>query len=241
MLAFIGALPLYSQALGPTFDLRPVIVPAMSIGGVPLATCSGIVSVAISETAEIAFGSYCNEAVPTIFTMRRIVVRSGDAVGGKFITQPAVESSIAINRTGKVAYIASYTDAPPTAATREFPKTGVFIDDRLVMADVPPESYMGARLMLTDDGQVFMDHEPSPAAPVAAPAPPPANARGLNRIPLRMPRAIPLPIPRNNPRLVAASAASLAMLRSNARGQIAIPVNISYRDFVILLATPARR
>lgn len=220
-IAFTLALALSTALQGQTttaYRLRPVVVPDMTIGGQALAACVEVTATAINDEAEIAFATYCE--APKVFTTKRLVVSAGEIVDGHVIT-PLSGTALEINNHGQVAYEALYTDANGKEAT------GIFVDRHFVVnrSDITA----GLPFTLTEDGQIVFQPKtvtvPSPSArPTRIPR---VHIKGLPNLPLTI---TPEPRQRVSP---------LPMLPANAKGEMAIPVNLSYR-FVILLATPGR-
>jgi hypothetical protein len=234
-----------------TFRLTPVLLPGATIAGRTLAVDATIGSAALNDAGEIAFAVYCGDGTVGIFTSRRIVVRQGDEVDGKFISVLSIGSPIAINNRGQVAFEAWYADSKESDQADGWWNRGIFIDNHFV--STVPSDKTPLSLTLTDDGRVLVNEQQRASATSVPTARPPAQQKKgglLDRLQIKLPKNLPVGIDPSKPQQAPSAAAhgekpeagpvpALPQLRANARGQVVIPVNLGPGGFVLLLATPS--
>src|SRR5262249_22750089 len=115
-------------------DLAVIFRPGMTIGGHTFNVFNTIGNAAINETGKPAFVAQWIEPVrlPTaIFTLDRIVAADDQIIDGYFVAQIPLDSAIAINGSGQVAYSAIYTKTIEDANT-EMGRLGIFVEHHLV-------------------------------------------------------------------------------------------------------------
>lgn len=246
--ALLVSMALKAQPSTPIFELHPVIVPTTVIDGQTLNTCSTLGTATINDAGDVGFSAYCDG--PKIFTSHRIVVKQGDEIDGKFISILPIDSPIAINNRGQVAFEAWYADSKESAQAAGWSSLGIFIDNHLALT--VPSNVPSASLTLTDDGRVlFKEQQSASPTPISTTVPPAQPKKGglLDRLQIKLPKNLPVGIGPSKPQQAPSAAThgekpepgpvpALSLLRANARGQVVIPVNLGPRGFVILLATP---
>lgn len=222
------------------YAFRTVAQPGTIIGGRTFTRETIIGSAALNESAEVAFvaSEPSSNTVFTVFTSRRIVVREGDLVGGKYILLIPADAILAINNAGQVAYEAWYADTREMALSGDPTGRGIFVDDRLASDAVFDAHGNAAPFIFTDDGRIVIQH---PHASPASPSPKNAPAR----LRLKLPReSVDITTGANRPaqrKQAAVEHPALAPFPVNHRGQILIPVNLGAEGFLLLLGTPSRR
>jgi hypothetical protein len=236
-------------ALSDAVDLRPVLVPGMTIAGHTFTKETTITNAAINDVEEIAFMALLDEktANAAVFTSKRIVAQQGDVFDGKTLMNIRFDSRIAINRAGQVMYQAYFGDTAEIAAGGEYSGLGLFVDNHLAMRLTAANE--NDAFSLSDDGQVAPMRESPPAS---AGIPPAQKKPGLlDRVrisPLRLPKGPTVEIgPDSNRPPVRYGARPalvddpLSLLHPNRLGQILIPANIPGQGFILLLGTPIKR
>jgi hypothetical protein len=240
-----------------TYRITPVITPDTVIDGQSIRPCLRVDTLAINDSAEIAFSTYCRtgdyEITDMLFTSRHLIAKDGDVIDGKHIKVFPTEHIVVINSHGQVAYLALYVDDWKDAENEDKWRIAICVDHHIV-STFPPDQQITS-LTLTDEGKVSFNQPVQQIAPTS-PSTPSAAAQKipgiLRQIPiklpsLRLPKNVPIGIPSipqvpqspsgpaNAPRTRAPLFPTFA---SNSRGQIVIPANLPDGHFVILLASP---
>jgi len=221
-----------AQQPAPSYVLRTVIEPSMSIGGEKIANCVDVESAVLNDLGDIAFGAYCGDR-NRIFTTKRIVVSSGETVDGKVIELPP--QVVAINNRGQVLYEAFFSDAAdqPMKSWRY----GLFLEHQFVAIagyDTAGNSYS---YTLTDDGRILAEIR-NPDRPhsawLSADTPPSKVCDANGHVPARQraksPRATEMP--------PAQLAGAIPLLATNSCGQLLL--NMHTLEPLLVLATPIR-
>lgn len=248
---------LLAQTSIPTYRITPVITPNTVIDGQSIRPCFQVDNLAINDSGEIAFSTYCRtgdlEITNMLFTSRRVIAKDEDLIDGKHIRIFPTEHTVVINNHGQVAYLALYVDDWKDAENEDKWRIAICVDHHIVSTF--PQDQQITSLTLTDDGKVSFNQPARQIAPTSTSTPSAAAQRipGILRQipiklpPLRLPKNVPIGIPSipqipqspsgpaNAPRT---PAPSFPMFASNSRGQIAIPANLPDGHFVILLASP---
>jgi len=236
-------------ALGaePAFDFKSLAKPGVSIGGHAFSSRASVGNVALNNAGEAAFIVYDGDGPESgaVYTSKRIVAKSGDAMGGKIVMSIPPGSHVAVNDAGQVAFEAWYADNKQVATAGAFSGLGVFVGDHLVLKTSLGEKEAPPTFALAEDGQVSLaDTARTPEAPVQ----PAQKSSGsmLDRVRVKIPKGLPVTIAQgpgrpNHPQ-AGAPAPSMRkdepLFPTNRHGEILVPVNLHEGGFLLLLGTP---
>jgi hypothetical protein len=234
------------------YDFRAVAQPGMTIGGHLFTPNTTIQSIDLNDKGEVAFVAVWTDSgrdYGAIFGPHGIIAQEGYTDGTRFglVTE---DCTVAISNAGQVAYSILYT-SEIYDALMESGLWGIFIDKRLALS--AESMKLSSRLqkpptfVLSADGKIILKTEISASGAAASPRTP-GKSGSLDRLgvkPPQLPKQLqtviaPKPVmPRqpDRPSLIEA----FPMLRTNARGQVLIPVNLGPSGFVLLLGTPVTR
>jgi hypothetical protein len=187
--AVLAGFNAFAQQPQPNYTFRALVAPGATIGDHKFTDDTVFDNVALNDSGELGFVARWTDSDDNrsaVYTSHRLVARDGDTLGGKTLT--AVVGSIAINRSGRVAYEAEWNDRAGATAR------GVFLEREFVFVIDASATGTGPDFILGDDGIII----PRPGMRVAppptqAPASEPVKKKGglLDRVGIKMP---PLPV-----------------------------------------------
>lgn len=244
----------WSQQPSSVYEFRVLVQPGMTIGGHTFTPDTIIDSVALNDNGETAFVVHWRnrdgQTSAAVFTPERLVAHESESTGGNFIVVIPADGRLAINAAGQVAFEAIYGEEPDLAEGWD----GIFVDGHLALRR--SQDSEGSPFTFTDDGQVVSGLQKTSAIPAPPISPAPQGKPSLldhlhGKIP-KLPFGIsispksttpnqPHPAPeRFTPRPPLMSTASpFPGMRTNRRGQVLIPINLSTGGFMLLLGTPS--
>lgn len=248
--ALLSPTGIWAQFQTSAFDFRAIAKPGVTVGSHNFTTYTTISGAALNDAGEVAFAAqYGDSPSPDnagVFTSKRIVARQGDAVGGKYIVLIPIDTVLAINNAGQVAFEAWYADTREIAGAGEASGLGIFVENRLAMSPAPDSSNVLPAFTLTEDGQVLLKET---TRQVSAPAQAPKAPGILGRVRIKPPGGLPIsialgPARQSRPPIHGAAPPegthpAAQLFPMNHGGQILIPVNFKDGGFLLLLGTPA--
>ena len=119
-----------AQQPKPTYSFKTVAATGTHIGGQTLPSNAAIEAIALNDASDVAFEASWTEfgrERTAVFTPKRVVAKSGDAIDGKILTSISA-NALTINGAGLVAFEAIYSD--PSHASQ----IGIFIERKFSTA-----------------------------------------------------------------------------------------------------------
>ena len=227
----------------PSFDFKALAKPGASIAGHTFGSRASVGNAALNNAGEAAFVVYDGDGPESgaVYTSKRVVAKTGDAMGGKIVMSIPQGAHVAVNDAGQVAFEAWYADNKQVATAGAFSGLGIFVGDQLVLKTSLGEKETPPSFTLGEDGQVSLGEAARPDIPVQAPK---SSGGVLDRVRVKMPRGLPVTIAQGQAKrpaqggVVPIARKEEPPFPTNRHGEILVPVNLHEGGFLLLLGTP---